>query len=225
MCTNGLTACIVIIFITPACKVVGVGKIFHPTAVSSKWGGQKNDIKYSWDEYYLPTHDDEFEHSWKDIPGNPIRENKECPNNKNHEKGGCSWGSIPDKIAEDFPPPDTQSADYAVKTLSEWNKAPEGDDKFFLAVGFHKPHLPFVCPQKYFDLYPESAINLPKNPDPPVDMPQVNSYVLKMLFLILLYFLYFPSSPPPPYDDHIRLPGISTGRSGIIPIPKNTIQS
>ena len=32
---------------------------------------------------------------------------------------------------------------------------------FFLAVGFHKPHLPFVAPKRYWDLYDRSAIQLP----------------------------------------------------------------
>ena len=35
---------------------------------------------------------------------------------------------------------------------------------FFLAVGFHKPHLPHVVPEKYFELYDNVTISLPPNP-------------------------------------------------------------
>jgi iduronate 2-sulfatase len=38
------------------------------------------------------------------------------------------------------------------------------DGPFFIAAGFHKPHLPWVAPQKYFDLYPPEKIELPKEP-------------------------------------------------------------
>lgn len=34
---------------------------------------------------------------------------------------------------------------------------------FFLAVGFYKPHLPFVAPKRYFDLYDPNTIELPEN--------------------------------------------------------------
>ncbi|PDH31395.1 MAG: hypothetical protein CNE95_00575 [Puniceicoccaceae bacterium MED-G30] len=37
---------------------------------------------------------------------------------------------------------------------------------FFLAVGFRKPHLPFVAPKKYWDLYDESAIVIPSKEEP-----------------------------------------------------------
>ena len=40
--------------------------------------------------------------------------------------------------------------------------AKEGEP-FFLAAGFFKPHLPFVAPKKYWDLYPEDEIELPGN--------------------------------------------------------------
>lgn len=34
---------------------------------------------------------------------------------------------------------------------------------FFLAMGFHKPHLPWTAPRRFFDLYP-AGIALPKSP-------------------------------------------------------------
>ncbi len=48
-----------------------------------------------------------------------------------------------------------------------------GDNKpWFLAVGFIKPHLPFNAPQRYWDHYPESDVNLADNPFAPQDAPE-----------------------------------------------------
>ena len=47
----------------------------------------------------------------------------------------------------------------AVRKLEDLKK----DNKpFFLAVGLSKPHLPFVAPKKYWDMYPEASITLPE---------------------------------------------------------------
>jgi iduronate 2-sulfatase len=35
---------------------------------------------------------------------------------------------------------------------------------FFLAMGFHKPHLPWTAPKRFFDLYPTASLPLPKSP-------------------------------------------------------------
>jgi arylsulfatase A-like enzyme len=45
---------------------------------------------------------------------------------------------------------DGQVASKAVKYIQSLTKE---ENPFFLAVGFKKPHLPFIAPKKYFDLY------------------------------------------------------------------------
>ena len=55
-----------------------------------------------------------------------------------------------------------------MKTLQEISKKPE---PFFLAGGLIKPHLPFVAPKKYWDLYDPAKIKLAPNPFRPIDAP------------------------------------------------------
>lgn len=52
---------------------------------------------------------------------------------------------------------DGAMANYAVKQL---NGLKDATTPFFMAVGFKKPHLPFVAPKKYWDLYDRSKISL-----------------------------------------------------------------
>ena len=61
---------------------------------------------------------------------------------------------------------DGKVADAAVSKLRELKKA---DRPFFLAVGFIKPHSPFIAPKKYFDLYPD--VELPPHAQLPVGAP------------------------------------------------------
>jgi len=59
-------------------------------------------------------------------------------------------------------------ADQAIATLNEIKDSP-----FFLAIGFRKPHLPFIAPQKYWDLYDPADIDLADNPFAPKDAPSM----------------------------------------------------
>jgi iduronate 2-sulfatase len=55
--------------------------------------------------------------------------------------------------------PDGTTAPRVVQLLETRREKP-----FFVAVGFDKPHLPFIAPKKYYDLYPLDQIDLPKEP-------------------------------------------------------------
>ncbi len=61
--------------------------------------------------------------------------------------------------APDSAYPDSWIADSAILVLEE---VAETGQPFFLAVGFIKPHLPFVAPKKYWDLYDPAEIHIPE---------------------------------------------------------------
>ena len=53
--------------------------------------------------------------------------------------------------------PDYKTATKGIELLRKHR-----DEKFFLALGFVRPHYPMVQPKKYFDLYPRNEMVLPK---------------------------------------------------------------
>ena len=52
--------------------------------------------------------------------------------------------------------PDTATTDYGIAQLGRPHDRP-----FFLAIGYHKPHLPWNVPRKYYDMHPLDSIQLP----------------------------------------------------------------
>ncbi|MDP6251494.1 MAG: sulfatase [Verrucomicrobiota bacterium] len=51
------------------------------------------------------------------------------------------------------------------RKVVEWiDKKSYGDKPFFITVGIHKPHVPFIAPQKYFDLYPKRDLQFELSP-------------------------------------------------------------
>lgn len=75
----------------------------------------------------------------------------------------CEMRDVPDNAYFDG-----RIADLAVEALRRLK-----EQKFFLAVGFWKPHAPFNAPRKYWDLYRRSSVELPANPLPPQDVPDL----------------------------------------------------
>jgi uncharacterized sulfatase len=66
------------------------------------------------------------------------------------------WQATNNADAEE---PDGQVARRLVKFLGE-----KRDQPFFIAAGFHKPHVPHTAPQKYFDLHDPAKMPTPPEP-------------------------------------------------------------
>ena len=58
--------------------------------------------------------------------------------------------------------PDQLDYKIASEAIEHLEKRPQ-DKPFFIACGFHKPHVPFIAPKKYFDWYDPESIQLPKD--------------------------------------------------------------
>ncbi len=81
--------------------------------------------------------------------------------------------SGPPMEAADAPDGDYADGKIAAKAIESLQRlAAKPDQPFFLAVGFLKPHLPFTAPQKYWDLYDRSQVQLPAHYAAPIDAPE-----------------------------------------------------
>ena len=86
------------------------------------------------------------------------------PSSKMNSRGPAFEGAdVPDNTFQDG-----KVAELAISTLQSMSQKKE---PFFLAIGFIKPHLPFVAPKKYWDLYDPKKIELAPNKFRATDSP------------------------------------------------------
>jgi uncharacterized sulfatase len=127
------------------------GKIFH---LGVPAGDESMDDPQAWD-FGTPFKDER--------PYPPGRES--AVKVKTGNRQGLPWLEVP--CADE----DLVDGNFARNAIA-WLERRDPAKPFFLAVGFHRPHLPFVAPAKYFDLYPFDAITLPAEPaDDEADIP------------------------------------------------------
>lgn len=123
----------------------GSGKIYHP--VFDNHTKTTDDVPYSWSlpYYHPPPESDQkyanLTHTFWPVPGN-----------------------VTDQM------PDNYIAGTGIQMLVNVTTNPQFKNvPFFIAVGVHRPHLPFNAPEHYWDLYPLSSIPMPKWPYRPHD--------------------------------------------------------
>ncbi len=88
-----------------------------------------------------------------DNEGGGKGEQKLSKSAKNDGVGGIKFAPLD---CEDSALPDYKITDYGIAQLQK-----KHDKPFFLAVGLHKPHMPWNVPQKYYDMFPADKIVLP----------------------------------------------------------------
>lgn len=115
-------------------RVVGSGKIFH--------GGFPDPV--SWQEYW-PS-------QTRNKPSDPVPERR--PANGIPNTAQFDWGPLD---VADSAMGDWQVTDWIVRELER-----KQDRPFFLGYGNFRPHLPWYVPRKYFDMYPEDKVTLPR---------------------------------------------------------------
>jgi iduronate 2-sulfatase len=84
------------------------------------------------------------------------------------KKGRARGPAVEEADVPDDTYADGKIARLAVKTLGELKQKGK---PFFLAVGMTKPHLPFVAPKKYWDLYDPAKIYVPSFQKLPAGAP------------------------------------------------------
>ncbi|NXN67704.1 IDS sulfatase, partial [Himantopus himantopus] len=132
---------------------LSVGKVFHP-GVSSNYN-------------------DDYPYSWSIPPFHPSTEKYENDKTCRGKDGKLYANLVCPVDVTEMPSgtlPDIQSTEEAIRLL---NVMKANKQKFFLAVGYHKPHIPLRYPQEFLKLYPLENITLAPDPWVPEKLPSV----------------------------------------------------
>lgn len=139
---------------------ISLGKIFHHSE------REPGDDPHSWSRpsWY---HGEPYKHWFSPASLDYVKRLKALPKNQQPKQ----LRAAPFEAANepDASYPDAQTAAKAIETLQQLHANAK---PFFLGVGFVKPHLPFTCPEKYWDLYPIETIQLASNSGRPQDAPE-----------------------------------------------------
>lgn len=140
-------------------RVARVGKIYH-YGVPSQIGTDGLDDPASWEKIVNPRGRDVDDIGMVEVlrlgPDGKVQ--TETGKGLKDTGGTLSWLAAEGGDNEQT---DGKGSAAAIQLLEEYAK---GAGPFYLAVGFYRPHTPFVAPKSYFGLYPREQIELPDIP-------------------------------------------------------------
>jgi iduronate 2-sulfatase len=127
-------------------QVARIGKLYH-YGVPGQIGTSGLDDKASWEFVINPAGRDKAE------------ENKIFTLTPGSYGGSLSWFA---SNGEDAEQTDGLTATAAISLMEDYHPAKNNGKPFFLAVGFFRPHTPYVAPKKYFETVAKKDLDLPK---------------------------------------------------------------
>jgi arylsulfatase A-like enzyme len=142
-------------------ETVGLGKLMHGARGNDKrsWTiPYKEDKALNYAKGYKYPADGSYQRA--DIQATLKEAEKQNLNRKGVKAFMKSRGMRPS--TECIEVPDGAYSDGAIANagVELLEKLSSGSKPFFLALGFHKPHLPFVAPKKYWDMYDREKVNI-----------------------------------------------------------------
>ena len=154
--------------ITQGYQTTAVGKIYHKGSSAPGHDGKSwslpHQLPKNYDSKYGPA---AFEYYQDPETKRKMAELKDEAIAKGIKKGGKQRTYVFKKLkpsSENADVSDTAYQDglYTLTALQQLNDLEQSDKPWFLGVGYQKPHLPFVAPKKYWDLYNRDDIELAK---------------------------------------------------------------
>jgi iduronate 2-sulfatase len=150
---------------------VGIGKVFDPRSVE----GREKDDPASWSRPYIHPAENEKSQMGFLEPEFVARAKKAKRENRGDwEAMKNALGGTPTvEIDQDVPDEAYDDGWIGARSVELIGELSKGEKPFFLAVGFKKPHLPFVAPKKYADLYSGDDIRLADFQKMPEGAPEI----------------------------------------------------
>ncbi len=109
-------------------------------------------------------HADDYDEGWSEKPWRP-----RAPAYAKRENSKIAAPLESAAVADDF----YRDGVLAERAIADLKRLADRKKPFFLSVGFFRPHLPFVAPERYWQKYPTETIHLPNNYFIPQDVPAV----------------------------------------------------
>lgn len=158
-------------------ETTGIGKIYHKGSSSEGHDGKSWSIPHVIPEDYDPAYGEPAMNTYQN-PETKAKMEKLAQEFKDKNKKGWAGKYVFNRLK-----PSTESADvsdeayqdgvYTKEALEKLRMLNKGSKPFFLAVGYQRPHLPFVAPQKYWDMYDRDKIELAEFQDLAENTPMI----------------------------------------------------